>query len=209
MTNNSNIDSLKELSEITTPDLRQVFFSVSIEDRHALLAEITLKKSVPHEVRQLFETAKNISLYSWFVYRFHQASEMIAYSVLEMSLRLRYKSENPDSKKSIMLYGLIEHAINEQWVSIENFPQILMKARQAAEFQKTMESADKLKQDDDVVPIDEPSEEDVKYHLQNMDLNFLFSIPKLRNDLAHGSNTLTPSSISTLQKISDIVNQIY
>lgn len=209
MTNDQNIDLLKELDEITIPDPRQAFLSLSLQDRHAHLAEITLKESVPHEVRQLFETAKNISLYSWFVYRFHQASEMIAYSVLEMSLRLRYESENPDNKKHVMLYGLIEHAINENWVSKENFPQLLMKARQAAEFQKAMESAEKLKQPGDVAPIDEPSEEDIEYHLQNMDLSFLFSIPKLRNDLAHGSSTLMPSSIPTLRKISDIVNQIY
>jgi hypothetical protein len=204
-----DIDLLKELDEITTPDLRQAFFSQSLENQHARLAEITLKKSVPHEVRQLFETAKNISLYSWFVYRFHQASEMIAYSVLEMSLRLRYESENPKCKKSPMLYGLIEHAINQQWVSKENFPQLQLQAKNAADFQKSMEAAEKIMQSSDGVPIDEPSKEDIEYHLQKMDLNFLFCIPKLRNDLAHGSSTLKPSSASTLRRTANIINQIY
>lgn len=209
MSTDQYIDSLKELDQITTPDPRQAFFSPSLEDRHAHLAKITLKESVPHEVRQLFETAKNISLYSWFVYRFHQASEMIAYSVLEMSLRLRYESENPECKKPPMLYGLIEHAINQQWVSKENFPQLQLQAKNAADFQKAMESAEKIMQSSDEVPIDEPTKEDIEYHLQKMDLNFLFSIPKLRNDLAHGSSTLKPSSISTLRRTANIINQIY
>jgi hypothetical protein len=209
MSTDQRIDSLKELDQITTPDPRQMLFSQSLKDRHGQLAEIALKESVPPEVRQLFETAKNISLYSWFVYRFHQASEMIAYSVLEMSLRLRYESENINSKKPPMLYGLIEHAINEKWVSKEYFPQLQIKARHAADFQKTMESGKKLKQPGDEAPIDEPSLEDIEYHLQKMDLDFLFCIPKLRNDLAHGSSALSPSSTATLRRIADIVNQIY
>tara|TARA_R100000656_G_scaffold124050_1_gene101380 strand:- start:728 stop:1357 length:630 start_codon:yes stop_codon:yes gene_type:complete len=209
MSTDQRIDSLKEIDQITTPDPRQMLFSQSLEDRHTRLAEITLKKSVPPEVRQLFETAKNISLYSWFVYRFHQASEMIAYSVLEMSLRLRYELENPDCKKPPMLYGLIEHAINQQWISKENFPQLLLQAKNAADFQKTIEAAKKLNQPGDEIAIDEPSEEDIKYHLQNTNLKFLFSIPKLRNDLAHGSDALSPSSISTLRRIANIINQIH
>lgn len=209
MSKDQRIDSLKELDQITIPDRRQALFSTSIEDWHAHLNKITLKESVPHEVRQLFETAKNISLYSWFVYRFHQASEMIVFSVLEMSLRLRYESENPECKKPPMLYGLIEHAINQQWVIKENFPQLRIQAKHAADFQNAMEIAKKLTQPGNEVALDEPSEDDIKHHLQNTNLNFLFSIPKLRNGLAHGSNTLSPSSIFTLRRIANIINQIY
>lgn len=34
-------------------------------------------------------------------------------------------------------------------------------------------------------------------------------IPELRNDLAHGSTTLHPHSLSTLRKCAEIINQLY
>jgi hypothetical protein len=84
-----------------------------------------------------------------------------------------------------------------------------MQARQAADFQKTMEAVEKLKKPGENKPIDDPSKGDIEHHLQNASLDFLYSLPKLRNDLAHGSETLSPSSISTLRRIANIINQIY
>jgi hypothetical protein len=82
-------DPLKALSEVYAPDARQAHFVGTLADAHAILTQITLHTGVPVNVRQLFETAKNVSLYSWFVYRFHQVAESVAYSALEMALRER------------------------------------------------------------------------------------------------------------------------
>ncbi len=98
-------DPLKPLDRIYEPDERQISFTASLEDRHAALEEITLSDAAPLDVRQLFETAKNLSLYSWFVYRFHQVSELISFSALEMALRERYLLENPICLMSINLTG--------------------------------------------------------------------------------------------------------
>lgn len=35
------------------------------------------------------------------------------------------------------------------------------------------------------------------------------TVLKLRNQLAHGSSTLNPSSIATLQIVAEVINQIY
>jgi len=47
--------------------------------------------------------------------------------------------------------------------------------------------------------------------LRTMDLvePFVQLTPKLRNNLAHGSTTLTPTSIATLRLLADAINQIF
>jgi hypothetical protein len=82
-------DPMKALSEIYKPDVRQANLVGDLSDIHAVLSQMVLHEEVPPNVRQLFETAKNVSLYSWFVYRFHQVAELVAFSALELALKER------------------------------------------------------------------------------------------------------------------------
>jgi hypothetical protein len=51
-------------------------------------------KGVPREIVVKFETAKNLNLFSWFVYRFHSAARSHVYECLELvALRMRFKDE--------------------------------------------------------------------------------------------------------------------
>ncbi len=93
-------DPLKPLADINTADPRQVHFVESLPDAHAELADMTLTTCTPKAVRQLFETAKNVSLYSFFVYPFHQVSESVAFQALEMALRARYKADETVAQSS-------------------------------------------------------------------------------------------------------------
>lgn len=86
-------DPLKQLSEISQPDERQAFLAQSLEQIHAHLSALILHDRVPGGVRQLFETAKNARLYTYYVYRFHQLAEMTAYLALERALKERWNSE--------------------------------------------------------------------------------------------------------------------
>lgn len=210
-------DPLKPLDQIYEPDERQISFTASLKDRHAALEKIVLNNEVPLDVRQLFETAKNLSLYSWFVYRFHQASELICFSALEMALRGRYLIENPIDEKSKKkrppsLYDLLQHAKKELWITNEGFSDSYLLARHNSEFNKMIA---KLKTHDfgqePSMPIDEPSEEEIAEELSKMDRVKAISETshKIRNDLAHGSNTLHPNSISTLRINAEVINQIY
>ena len=206
----NEIDILKNFNDLTKPDPRSLAFLNSIEERHTVLSSIALKETVPAEVKQLFETAKNLSLYSWFVYRFHQASEMIAFSAAELALKIRFNLENPNSKSRITFSELINHAINNHWVAKENFPRLHQRAINLAEQTKAIEAAAFLDQTNtNECVIENPTEEEVYNTLEGLDLNFLLSIPKIRNDLAHGSKTLSPSSASTLRLLSEFINQIY
>jgi hypothetical protein len=210
-------DPLKPLHQIYEPDERQISFNASLKDRHAALEEIVLSDEVPIDVRQLFETAKNLSLYSWFVYRFHQVSELISFSALEMALRERYLAENPIDKKlrkkrPPSLYDLLQHAKKNGWINNESFSDNYQIARRIAELDKMIEKS--KTHDFDKEPymfIDEPSEEDIAAAFSNMDRVKAISetAHKIRNDLAHGSNTLHPNSLSTLRINADVINQIY
>jgi len=82
-------DPLKSLVEVMHPDPRRSNIVGTLQDEHDDLASIRLNDGVPLVVAQLFETAKNVSLYSWFVYRFHPVSELVAFSALELALNLR------------------------------------------------------------------------------------------------------------------------
>lgn len=206
----NEIDGLKNSDELTTPDPRNLVFSSTIEERHAFLSSIILKETVPVEVKQLFETAKNLSLYSWFVYRFHQASEMIAFSSTELALKIRFKLENPTNKRRTAFSELINHAINNHWVAKENFSKIYQRATNIAEQTKAIEAAVFLDQtNSNECAIENPTKEEIYNALEGLDLNFLLSIPEVRNDLAHGSKTLSPNSASTLRLLSELINQIY
>ena len=204
-------DPLKPFNEICSPDERQVNFVATLEDNHAALSDINLIEDVPIDVRQLFETAKNLSLYSWFAYRFHQVAELIGYSALEMALREKYKLENPN-KKPPMLAGLLKHAQEQKWVENEDFPDLENIAHHNARQKKIYEIIQSnVLEEQESIPIEEPTEEEIQQALNSMDRfsGVVSSAGKLRNDLAHGSNTLHPNSISTLRTTAHVINAVF
>jgi hypothetical protein len=62
---------------------------VTLADRYEDIQSFELNLAVPHSIRVHFETAKNVYLYSWFVYRFFPVAEQQALTSLEFALRER------------------------------------------------------------------------------------------------------------------------
>ena len=205
-------DPLKPLDEIREPDERSHNFVAGLEDNHAELNDIVLNDAVPLEVRQLFETAKNLSLYSWFVYRFHQVAELVSFTALEMALRERYQKENPQNEKRLMLRKLLTHAKSQGWIKEENFSGRMGRARHAAEMKKIHELMQS--QDGEGIPvmeIPEPTEAEIQEALKT--INMVDSVvkagPEIRNILGHGSSMLHPNSITTLKINAEVINQLF
>jgi hypothetical protein len=69
------------------------FRAKTLEDQHKAVAEIAIHAGAPEAVVVKFETAKNLNLFSWFVYRFHSAARSHAYECLELALRIRFKDD--------------------------------------------------------------------------------------------------------------------
>jgi hypothetical protein len=94
------MEQLKRLEDICRPDERNrnrvdVDYSTGamtptgVESIYAAVEEIRLNAGVPEEVRSHFEVARNLAVYSWFVYSFHEVAVMQAMASLEMAVRAK------------------------------------------------------------------------------------------------------------------------
>ena len=197
-------DPLKSLDEICEPDKRQkLFLGISLNGNHAKLSRIKLNRRVPVEVRQLFETAKNLSLYSWFVYRFHQVSELTAYSALEMALRLRYEKE-VGKKRRVLDLDMRKKTTGLIIIDLAAYRNETEKSKKSLEVDRVLLTA--VNRFRLIRRLNKKSESSKRTDIVS---GIVDSFAILRNELAHGSSTLHPNSIATLQVVAEVINQIY
>jgi hypothetical protein len=207
-------DPLKELSDVYKPDVRQANLVGDLSDNHAVLAQVVLHDRVPPNVRQLFETAKNVSLYSWFVYPFHQVAEQVAFSALEMALRERagYAEFAPTSTWIPGLKDLLKKAKEDQWIRTEDFPSLRnMAVERARSSQFALFVQKQGSTPEAVVPTLEPTDEEIAAAMHEIDVPQILidTAPQLRNSLAHGSSRLSPTSLWILRLTSEAINQMF
>ncbi len=212
-----NAEFLRPLDRVCEPDPRNtVFVNLDLRHLHQSLSERTLHAKVPEDILMQFETARNLYLYSWFVYRFYSVCEYQALACLEMALRKRYEQEAPKeyrNKRDHKLYlkGGLRYAIDCGHVKHEGFRRWHEAAHRQATFRYEMGKTDEmyakgLKQIDldysEVVVTD--ADRNWEY------LNFLADfLPELRNQYAHGTSMLHNNVLTTLEVVSEIINQIY
>ena len=106
------MEKLKALDEVCQPDVRYrnrvdldlttgAVSETTIQSIYRLIEPIHLSEKVPDDVRSHFEIAKNLALYSWFVYSFNVVAAMQAYSTLEMALKQKAGKKRISLKKSL------------------------------------------------------------------------------------------------------------
>jgi hypothetical protein len=99
---------LKPRAEILLPDIRNrnrgnldhstgMISEMTIESFYDELKKIELQGAVPECVQSHFATAKNLVLYSWFVYPFNMVAALHAFASLEMAV----KEKTGDRKTSL------------------------------------------------------------------------------------------------------------
>lgn len=117
------MEEFKLLASLTNPDERNLYWvaidrstgissRLGLEDIYNSVSEISLDETVPEDIRSQFNVAKNVAVYSWYCYPFHQICEMKAYSTVEYALKHRLEQNSPFPKlinKAINL-GLIKDA---------------------------------------------------------------------------------------------------
>ncbi len=189
------VDKLKPFEEILRPDSRQKAFVIlnretlqyrerTLKDHYSAIKEIELSASVPDVIRNHFDTARNLLLYSWFVYPFIQVAEMHAFASVEYALKEK------SGKTDLMFKRLLELAIKEKWIRDSGFKFFRLKGEQPEE-QRTVSG--------------DPDQQDVQEYCKVL----LDSLPYLRNELAHGSSVLYPSGLTTLAICADLINQVF
>ena len=89
----SEADCLKKLDEVCKPDPRNLDYVIlekkllkprpmTIEDHYRDVKKRKLHNDVPDDVLIEFEKARNLYLYTWFLYRFTQVAELQAFAAI-------------------------------------------------------------------------------------------------------------------------------
>lgn len=206
-------DALKTLDQVLTVDPRNDH--VELEDWHARIDEIKLTGSTPITVRQLFENAKNISLYSYFAYRLHQSAEAVAYSALEQALKLKYEQEKENltlKREPRSLAALMDIALELGWITDEGYGSSRNLAASRVQMRLINKRIDEgAFEEGDSLPVPEPTEEEIVAEMRSMDVakKRLHAGRHVRNFLAHGDHGLSATSIGTLANVAEEINQLF
>ncbi|MBN1618895.1 hypothetical protein JW887_06180 [Candidatus Dojkabacteria bacterium] len=126
-------EQLKDFDDILKPDTRSDLFTVTnlrtgdarkaeLEDVFALVSSITLSDSVPEDIISQFNIARNLAIYTWFSYSFHQISELKSFSTLESALRHIYPHKRGLGK-------LISSAVKDRRINDIGFSHIASDGR--------------------------------------------------------------------------------
>lgn len=212
-------DPLKSLTDIYKPDERHSYLAESLEELHARLSCLILHNDVPVDVRQMFETAKNVRLYTFFVYPFHQVAEMLAFQTLERALRTRWNTEvekrqtvDDANYKWPGLAFLLKHAGSNGWIRSEGFSNRHRRAINALNQERTIAAIESMASSGATKhALQEPTLAEIEELAKQVDVVKILELylPTLRNNLAHGSTRLEPSSDFVLQDICDAISMIF
>ena len=102
------MERLKPREQVLLPDVRYqnranldystgILTEMTIDTIYEELEKVDLNDHVPESVRNHFEIARNLVLYSWFVYSFNVVAAMQAFASLEMAV----KDKTGDKKGSL------------------------------------------------------------------------------------------------------------
>jgi len=164
----------------------------TLRDFYSEIEDIVLLPEVPEDIRVHFETARNLYLYTWFVYRFGPVAELHAIASVEFALKIK------SGKKGAGLKALLNLAIQEKWIQDSGFK--YYPVSQETMIQRT--AADSFR------PQKEENDPDAN-SLQAYCKILADSLPYFRNNFAHGSNILYPTGVVTLAICADIINQLF
>lgn len=216
-------DTLRGPERVLQPDGRMENFAtfdgetvrkVTLNGRYDAIARFELNATTPLSVRVHFETAKNLYLYGWFVYRFIPVAEQQALASLEFALREHLASHadiGTKKHKPKGLSDLLRRAASEGRIRNESFPHRRQWANEMARdrfrfamFRELMDSGrDEIEFDDSHV---QPTADDLAHDWIG---DLIDSLPKIRNTYAHGSGMLYPNVLRTFEIVGDLINQLY
>ena len=197
-----NAEHLRPLDYMQAPDPRwkafgrvteKGFESISLERYAQPIQEIALNEEVPKSVAVHFETAKNLALFAWHVYRFIPVAELYAFISVEFALREKTGDRKAPFKK------ILQRAIEEGWLSNEEFSQWKRATEQRAmQREQALELAKAL----DSEPPEDPQYWDYLAVLKE-------HIPYFRNNYAHGTSSISPWAYKALEDSAEIINQLF
>lgn len=182
-----NSDSFRTPQNFLLPDPRNQYFGYSkFEDLHSRIVELSLSKNHPQQISIAFDTAKNLYLYAWYVYRFFAVSELQALVALEMALKTIARA---NGKNHEGLSQLLKLAVEMNWLDDDKITQ-----------------AQRLKHKPSDLEVSAPDSESSSSYLALLAWN----LPALRNMYGHGDKHLSSarSAFLTLEICRDLIDQL-
>ena len=226
-TKDFHAELLRPVEQVCEPDPRNTVFAkpdretgdfipLSIRDQHEAISEHVLHAKVPEDIMMQFETARNLYLYTWFVYRFYPVCEHHALACLELALRKRYEHEAPKKYRNkrdgkLYLKGALHYAIDRGYVKHEGFRRwhewahVRASVRYEEEKREEMYAKGLKRIDLDYSEVTVTDTDRNWKYLSSL----LDHLPGLRNHYAHGTTMLHNQVLTTLEVVSEIINQIY
>lgn len=215
-------DYLRTPESVCKPDIRSPTTSfltdqpLTIAYQHSLVADISLHKSVPEDIRIQFETIKNLYLYAWFVYRFYPVAKHQAYTCLELALRERFEAELLAAGEKKYEFGsglkrLLTYAVKNGYLKNENFEVW----RHRAEMRAKQRTEDEIWEEAKRMGLNEITFYETQYEIKDEDRDHEYleplikTMPWVRNHYAHGSTSLDNQALGTIRLVAEIINQIY
>ncbi|HEY2329989.1 MAG TPA: hypothetical protein VGI63_09285 [Verrucomicrobiae bacterium] len=211
-----NGDEFKPFGEVLLSDVRQTFWvkiqpdgstrPFQFDDLHKRMAVLVLNSTAPEDVRTGFDTARNLYLYSWFVYRFLTVAELQVYAAFEYALGKRIEIENVGR-----IHGLnkrFDFAVGKGWLQAEGIRRFQMSAKRRGKYAEEQERLYKkyLKPIGGWQNLDSKTEaEHASEYLHHLKIG----IPKLRNSIAHGEPMLDGGTVLTIEICCDLINQLF
>jgi hypothetical protein len=223
----SDADLLKRLENINLPDVRCSVYSRfdelgirddTLEEHHADIAKFQLSADVPKDIVIQYETAKNIYLYAWYVYRFYPVAEHQALACLEMGLRARFPEGLPPgfgykNRPNLRptLAPLLRYAIDQGLIRNEGFSRWHSLVQQRARNRVMFEQIEDMGMSNSMVG--EITVDEVVANAQDLDCDFVSALdeflPGIRNSYAHGSSRLNNQVLGTFELVNEILAQVY
>lgn len=215
-------DELRTPVNVLLPDQRNFHFGVTaIEVLYAQIAQCSLNSYVPEDIRIQFDTARNLFLHSFYVYRFYVVAESQVLTTLELAIRecigdktlavfqKELKTRGINFKKGLRLY--LEYLAQHQLIQNEDFQRWHLRNRMAAEdayrdkIFKLMDEQALEEYQWDESEIDE-SAFDVEWDYVKV---LCETLPKIRNIHSHGSTMLHNLVSLSFVNVSVIINKMY
>jgi hypothetical protein len=203
-------DEFRALADMGKPDWRQSVWLVFesgggtrpkvIEDVHQLVSQFCLGASAPEDIRVQWDTARNLWLYAWHVWRFYPVAERQAFSTLEFALRLKLGRDgesHPPGLRKLMDEAISQGLLRDEF--IEHHQRI--KEFREERYQEHKEAAHQLGWSEPEAPTPTGP--------QDYCVSLAEYFPKLRNHYAHGCSSLNPSIAFTFSVCRDLIEQLY
>lgn len=220
------MEEFKLLDEVTTADVRNTYFVLrnretgetrrqELRDHYEAVSRFALSQSVPDNIRSRFNTAKNVLLYTWFVYDFYPVSELQALSVLELALRNRIGDEALKTLrkqgKQLGMYTFIDYAVKSKWIKNEDFSGYHRAPIERARMDYLMRKSEEMRTKGlDSIGLDFDEIEVPLTNTTDFLATLLKTVHRIRNLHAHGETMLYPASVwTTFEMCMEFINALF